>query len=437
MEDELKNCQELYQNLMEEKELESCDDRRAFLLKSQIFQLERQCMLLSQAQSSRTLILNEIENQLLGLIQDFQNMLSSKNPGPNLEIKRSQLTSIIGTLQKLKNSLYKQSAMEKSDMSVPSVLSGCKYAKEKQEITCLDVCSGKTEYLNLRQIASLEIGLSKLYKELSSLEYLIEMSLPKDHLREKRDRVQTLEAPESQLYSRPLNRIRAKCEDCLKDLTHCRDELVMLSILHPSAPWSVTRKREEFGLLNAERIIKNLPTLVQRKPEVVHCIRAMCKVHSYVSHMNRLQLSSARSQLRYHSQIYKQQCEYISSLFNGVMKAYQECEEGIVSTVTKPLTEILESWERLKADQSNEHLKKFLDIFKLHENTLLQMSMLQSSKDTSNGILVQLKSSLDISLKKLEEKYRQNFTHMEKTIEDHNISDRDDIVQCLKLLHVS
>ena len=53
LEDELQTLRDLFQNLNGEKDLESPDQRRAFILKAQNYQLERQCMLLAQAQSNR------------------------------------------------------------------------------------------------------------------------------------------------------------------------------------------------------------------------------------------------------------------------------------------------------------------------------------------------------------------------------------------------
>ncbi|KAK3610867.1 hypothetical protein CHS0354_000025 [Potamilus streckersoni] len=65
---ELEDVRSLYQQLVRENSHERFEERRVTLLKSQIIQLERQILLMSEALSSRSETLMEVENALISLL---------------------------------------------------------------------------------------------------------------------------------------------------------------------------------------------------------------------------------------------------------------------------------------------------------------------------------------------------------------------------------
>lgn len=439
LEEELQACHGMYRNLMEEKGRENADDRRAFMLKSQIFQLERQCMLLSQALSSRGLVLKETENKLIDLLERFQQILADVCEGPSVCISRSEVTRIIQMLTKLKNSLYRQSNLETSDsLRIPSFMSRSKYCP--YEVSCMEISSGKLEHINLKQVAQLELKLSALYKNLTRLCTMISVSMP--HM--SCSSTEQLEAPEKQLLSHPLNRILKASESCVANLSHCCDELVLISLLHPNAPWQTVKPKGRFGVFLIEDIMQSLPPSIRRRADVSSCLKAMCIAHNYILKMNDLRFNATQIELRYFQHVHKQQLQYVTSLFSGLTSAYDDCESSIIAAVCMPINSILKSWKALKNNQCDETFKELLDSIKSYEKELTALSNLQSSTGTCKtkatngpGLLYDFKSSLDSALNKLAGSFKRELDLAEREIEETKTNNELDVVKALKQIHSS
>nr|XP_039271192.1 uncharacterized protein LOC120345713 [Styela clava] len=418
LEEEIKTCRDLFNNLNEEKDLESRDNRRAFMLKAQIYQLERQCMLFSQAQSSRAQVLTEIESQLKKITDILQHAISGKTSGPTVPMDRRELMDLVGTLQKLKNSLYKQSSLESADsLRIQSMMSGSKYANSQKPVDCYDVCTGHIGHINLKQVAHLEQDLSALYGRLCGLKYFLHSSIV-DGKADKREVLTN--APSAKLTKPVVSKIHEETNQCIEDLAHCCSELVSLSLLYPNAPWHVI-KRSKQTEMTPEKIMQTFPPVAQKNRQIQSSVSSVCKMHNYLNHMNDLKLNAAELQISFHKAIYKIQLDYLNDLSECIIEAFHNSERNMLKTVCDPVAAILNSWYLLKQDQSGDHLKKFLSDMKQYEGQLKAVSELKvtEKKLTTGGsaLLNNFKEALNSALKKVETEYKHKFADAERHIE--------------------
>lgn len=416
LEEELKNCRELYHNLKAESCLEHPGLRRAFMLKAQIFQLERQCMLLSHAQASRTHMLNEIESELVKLIEDFQKILASDSAGSRVSIERRQVTAMISTMQKQKNSLYRHCTLESSDnLRVPSLMSGSRYTKSRP-VSCLDVCDGSGNHLNLKQVGHLENSLSELYENLCQLHLQLGTKNSSDMWEPSDSTLAKLSLETTYCHAADL------ISKCSSGLEQCCDELVCLSLLHPQVPCNRAKNAGEFETMKEERVLKMFPSAIQKRTEVVSCVKQICRAHRHVTHYHRLRESAAESQVAYYQQVQQLQFEYVASLFSAITEAYKECEEEILCAVRVPISSVLSAWTKLKSDQSSHNMKAFLEVFKQQENDLQHLSELGSSRNgekESGRVLHDLQRSLNKQIDDLTKKHLDSVRQMNEDIKEH------------------
>ncbi|CAG2221932.1 unnamed protein product [Mytilus edulis] len=97
---EIKEVRSLYNQLVQENSHEKFDERRIMLIKSQVIQLERQVLMMSEAISSRSETLAEVENSLTWMTDQWRS--------PEVPVKRSDLTLMVETAESARIKLYKQ-----------------------------------------------------------------------------------------------------------------------------------------------------------------------------------------------------------------------------------------------------------------------------------------------------------------------------------------
>ncbi|XP_053085128.1 uncharacterized protein LOC113536957 isoform X2 [Pangasianodon hypophthalmus] len=144
-------CQ--YVQLLEEAKEEKFDERRVNLLKAQVMQLERQVILLSEGLSSQVCRCQDVEKALDPLTQRLRSLLCSEDPAAGVVITRAELTQLTESCEDVKQKLHRNNKVTfPEDLAMPWMLSGSKLSK--QPTTLLDLCYGKTNNLNLQEVAS-------------------------------------------------------------------------------------------------------------------------------------------------------------------------------------------------------------------------------------------------------------------------------------------
>lgn len=405
LEDELQTLRDLFQNLNSEKDLENPDQRRAFMLKAQNYQLERQCMLLAQAQSNRASVLTEIECQLQNIIFAFKSIVSEEKSGPDVTIKRSEVMGYLGNLKKLKHSLYKQSQLESSDsLRIPSLMTGSKFAKSHKAIDCADIFKTKTENLNMKHIADLEQELSSLRKRLSALSFLLR-SL---NFTESFDDVDV----GKHLFNPWMKKVNFESEKSVSDLEQCSDKLLALTLLHPSAPWSAMKKSSEFETIKYDKTMQSLPLSVQKNATVRSTVKELCRAHKYAVQQQQQQIDVMEKHLEYQRETTKIQSQYLTQFTGLLLKNYESWKDEVVNGICQPVSKLMQSWSALKGDQSGTNLKQFFNDFKNYETDLENVACTVSS-DTTGGLFESLNECLKKSLRDLAEEYKIEIDQVE------------------------
>nr|XP_005284109.1 uncharacterized protein LOC101949263 isoform X4 [Chrysemys picta bellii] len=209
---------------------------------------------------------------------------------------------MIEICQALRNRLQRNQATAMDNLALSWMISGRNL--EKQPMTLIDLCYGKTENLNLRYLSALEGKLSKLLKHLLAMRQTLSFILaPGQESCEKAHQILP-----TVVYARLLNHVTR----CHQSLEECCSDLLVLTLIVPSAPW-------------------------------IHALQA---------------------ELNFHRSMYNLQVKYTEAVFEGIKQAYHTFQENVVSVLCSPLQDVLSSYINLKAETSVVALRDFLTAFK-------------------------------------------------------------------------
>jgi len=355
-----------FQQLYSEKE--NFDHRRSFAMKCQIFQLERQCSLLQKSLSHRASSVVDSETEILRITQFFQNLLLQTPAGCDVTIPRSEVAKRVQTLRKLQGSLRKHQDLSHGGEGLEVPLAPLP-AFSKTPLTCLDVCNSNLKSLNLEKVAQLEEDLNKLRQQLLKLQTNLKSTCTKT------------ESSEKFLLSPTFKRISSITDQCNKELEECCEKLLHLSLLHPNAPWKVMKKPKSFGLFDPNQIIEKTFSGEKQVSKAKMTVRNMCKAHSYLMNISKLEVSAISEEVAICRQMNYQQIHFINSLLSAVCDAYKECESDLKKIVVGPIREIFDAWILMKQRQSDNTLKHFLETFTRNEARLSHLLPAQISND--------------------------------------------------------
>ncbi|XP_052102124.1 uncharacterized protein LOC127735799 [Mytilus californianus] len=396
---EIKEVRSLYNQLVQENSHEKFDERRIMLIKSQVIQLERQVLMMSEAISSRSETLAEVENSLTWMTDQWRQYISMESRSPEVPVKRSDLTLMVETAESARIKLYKNI----ENATVRNLTRPLMFVNEfvrpgsEEEITLLDIASGHLEHLNLKHVAKLETKLASLYKELIGFHSLIEEA-------EKPSLHPVSEHTNKAMRDHMTTRLLKSCA-MIKD---CCGDLVQLSLLYPSAPWPPL-KRSAIKDLTCDQVMKSLPVLPKTKvKEVQSVIDAMLKAVNYKNSMTNHEIKSLKEDLKFHKSVYDLQLEYIQSLFDAVRGGYQKFEESTKDVIIKPLKDVLKTYGDLKDTASEKALKEFLSCFKQNSEKLENAVEQLSESDDGSEALTQFGEDFFYSLDKLVSKCQRN-----------------------------
>jgi GTP:adenosylcobinamide-phosphate guanylyltransferase len=95
----------LYQQLISEGGQEKFDDRRVYLLKCQVTQLERQLMLQSEAIQSRVSVMSELDILVTSVMEKLRAMLSEGSESV-VTMSRSYVRDLVQNLESVSCSMW-------------------------------------------------------------------------------------------------------------------------------------------------------------------------------------------------------------------------------------------------------------------------------------------------------------------------------------------
>ncbi|XP_073480662.1 uncharacterized protein [Aquarana catesbeiana] len=353
---ELEDLRLQYKQLIEEGQNECLDERRINLLKSQVLQLERQVMMLTEGLSCRASVLLEFGNALQAVLDKLQFLLASENGLPEVPITRVELIRMIEICRAMQDKLrHSHQATNVENLALPWVTFGRQATKSP--VTLLDLCYGKVDNLNLFYVSALEGKLSTLFRHLhATRQTLCHILAPGTQPPESAHHILP-----TVVYSRLINHL-TRCNQSLEEC--CRDLLTMTLVV-PSAPWAKIEccLSQEFTV---ENVLAALPAFPKGAPQqrAKRAAEALVKAANYSRLMAMQQIFALEAELEFHRGIYNLQVQYTQSLFQGIKQAYHNFQENVVAVVCSPLKDVLSSYNDLKSEASETALRNFLTIFK-------------------------------------------------------------------------
>jgi len=351
--EEVDSLRQMLRHLSEEQE--SYDHRRSFAMKSQIFQLERQCALMQSSLQKRATSVDDAQLEIHRLADYFRRLLEDSEGKPAVVVPRAEIQKKMRSLEKVGNSLRKQRDLSHggSALDMP-LLPVNKFAMS--EVTCLDVLSSK-QPINLQNVGRLEEELNKLRVKIVRLEAALKCcdvsegeNLP----------------PEKYLMSENFKRIRSLGSDCCEQIEDCCQDLLTLSMLHPNAPWKVTRDPEKFGAFDPDKIVAGVFKGPGQVGKAKDAIKRMCLAHAYLMRVGRDELSGLREELWEQKSINRNHVHYANSLLVTLEQAHEK-NAAKFEEIVEPLREVRDAWLAVKHRQSEATMRNFLDAFATNE----------------------------------------------------------------------
>lgn len=353
---ELEDLRFQYLQLIDEGKNQCLDERRVKLLKSQVLQLERQVMLLTEGLSSRASVLLELSDALQAVLDKLQSLLTSENRTPEVQVTRVELIQMIEICQSMHDKLRrKHQTSSVENLALPWIMSVRQATKNP--VSLLDLCYGKVDNLNLLYVSALEGKLSTLFRHLHAARQTLSVILaPGPEPAQSAHHILP-----TVTYSRLINHL-TKCNESLEEC--CRD-LLTVTLIVPSAPWAKIEcsVSQEFTV---ENVLAVLPAFPKGAPQqrAKRAAEALVKAANYSRLMAMQQIHALEAELDFHRGIYSLQVQYTQALFHGIKQAYHNFQENVVSVVCSPLKDVLSSYADLKAEASETTLRNFLTIFK-------------------------------------------------------------------------
>ncbi|XP_042696337.2 uncharacterized protein LOC101949263 isoform X1 [Chrysemys picta bellii] len=262
---------------------------------------------------------------------------------------------MIEICQALRNRLQRNQATAMDNLALSWMISGRNL--EKQPMTLIDLCYGKTENLNLRYLSALEGKLSKLLKHLLAMRQTLSFILaPGQESCEKAHQILP-----TVVYARLLNHVTR----CHQSLEECCSDLLVLTLIVPSAPW-VKLEHSLSQEFTVENVLAILPAFPKGAPQqrAKRAAETLVKACNYSRLMAMQQIHALQAELNFHRSMYNLQVKYTEAVFEGIKQAYHTFQENVVSVLCSPLQDVLSSYINLKAETSEVALRDFLTAFK-------------------------------------------------------------------------
>nr|XP_008101280.1 PREDICTED: uncharacterized protein LOC103277627 isoform X2 [Anolis carolinensis] len=373
-----------YEKLIEEGKSECFDERRVNLLKAQVLQLERQVVLLTEGLSSRAALMLELNTSLEALGDRISSFLSTERTASEITIPCSELHQMIEQCEAMRIKLQRnQQVSDLSKLGLPWTLGR---NLTVQPMTLLDVCYGKIENVNLRYVSALEGKLSKLWRHLLAMRQNLSFLLAPGQMSSETAH----HILPTVVYARLINHV-AQCHQYMEE---CCSDLLMLSLLVPSAPWEVLKSSltQEFTVENVLAILPGFPKGAPQQ-RAKRAAEALVKAQNYSRHMAMQQILALQGELNFYRNVYKLQVKYSEALFDGIKQAYHTFQDNVAMVLCSPL-------QGNQHREGDEALSKFGKEFFLSLERSLKVCGEQRDKAASEMEILQ--TELDQALETLQ-----------------------------------
>jgi len=359
----------LHQQLISESLRENECPKRLLLLKSQLFQLERQNQLIALRANQRQESLQTTHNELNAVLLGIAGWVPKDGKGSkDIVVPRSDIAQVVKTIKGVMLSLNKPT--ETVDTVKQNMAMMNKFRVESENPT------SKIDF-NLKNIGHLEQQLSELYLTLEEIktspllnkQATVGPPLISKVLKEQTKTSQTSVIDKSCSLNFPSNllALQNKLQRASSQITSCCEDLTELSLLNPQQPSSRSRISKQISLEEINSYVKKFT----RKKEVFDAINITYKISHhkamYLQHKCTAleqEVASSHSRLELHT-------KFVEDILQSLADMFTEFEAKVLKLYySDPLTAILNAYHTLQHEHSNENMTSFFKCIEANELNL-------------------------------------------------------------------
>lgn len=331
------------------------------LLKSQLIQLERQLMILTDALSRRSSLIIEVENSLTAAVDILRGSLMGNEKMQMLKINRSEFEKLLQAVESSRAKLFRDSEVtliDKVKLPLHAWNQFVRNDRQAETTSLIDICTGNFDHINIRHVSQLETKLTFLYDQLKLVADLLSASGSPHALPETFRR-----------------RLAAEVSKACLMLNESNQQLLKLSVLVPAMPLpyvDVLNIKD----LTADDIMKAFQKyckghIVQK--DIQNFVHGLVKTLNHSVSVTEAERKLLVDELKFHCTTYDFQNDFIDSLLKSVAEEYNHFESDLQMMICEPLKEVLSAFDQLKQGTNDSSMHIFFQVLKSHELQLAEI----------------------------------------------------------------
>ncbi|CAF4409010.1 unnamed protein product [Rotaria socialis] len=315
----------------------------------QIYSLEKQVSLLTRLLDCKREAVATCETILLELnqfLQDFKGKITRKEHIDELLIQ-TWIDRIESNRKKSFKSMQDHTSLSDSDtLYAPN---SAKFIHQ-EPIHLLDICSGKIEHLNLKNIANLESSLHNLHADLRSFQN------------------ELLDQTNHKIFPDLDHNLVKRSKELSNKINITTNELFYLSILVPTRHQKCSFAPEQ---ITTDLICQRINSQFRLSPNIKLVLQSMidsliCS-YNHELHLLKLESNIKTKQLSfYRHSLANIHSQYIQNLIEILSTGQQSFNRQIQTHLYEPLVNVIKDFNRMNNEKTDESLKSFLFTFKIH-----------------------------------------------------------------------
>ncbi|UJR20845.1 hypothetical protein I4U23_023955 [Adineta vaga] len=398
------------------------ENRRYVHFRYQIYSLEKQIALLTRLLDAKREAVATCETILLELNPFLVNLKDRVHRKENLDesILQSWIDRIESNRKKSFKSMQDHASLSDNDtFFAPNSL---KYVNQ-EPVHLLDICSGKMEHLNLKNIANLESSLYDLHSDLRSFQN------------------ELLDQTNHCIFPNLDRNLLQHSKDLSDKINSTTNELFYLSILVPTRHQKCTFASEQ---ITTDLICQRINTQFRLSPNIKLYLQSifdsLISVFNHEIHLLKLELNKKTQQLSfYRHSLTKIHCQYIQNFMEVLSKGQQSFNKQLQTILYEPLVNIMKEFNQMNNEKTDESLKSFLFTFKIHVDQFNEVlhDLYQQITDGSKATEQLFMETNEQMWKDIEKQQKQLLNEISSTKQEEIRCDKNSLYDLFHVLDLS
>ncbi|CAF0811503.1 unnamed protein product [Didymodactylos carnosus] len=404
------------------------DQKRYIQLRNQIYTLEKQVCLMTKLLDSKRQAVVTCETILIELGEFLRNLLSNERTMKGYILVNE--TDLQMWCEKVENSQKKSFKSLQDHVNMDDTLYASTAFSRTENIHLLDVCSGKIDHLNLKEIALLESSLLSLHSNLQ--QFSIELEQQQRQSLSNDDNLSLFLFPD-------LNeRTYLNVKKLSQEMTNVSNQLFDLSLLIPARPPTLSKSPCIISSEITTDVIWKRLASYKFSPNIKIILKSI--FDSLIAAFNhkysglQLKTETKEKELEFYRHITKIHYTHVQTVLKVITCGQMYFNEQLKNTLYEPLNNIMNEYHKMSKQPTENCLRTFLFTFKIHvdqfEETLHDLEELvkngvkaseQLFIETNDTMITEIKRSQQNLLKefhRLNEKQAKISMASEKSLDD-------------------